>query len=95
MEISNNNALSKISKSETQNYQKQYANLIYGYNAFVENMNKSDFCNSPNRYITEHTLIRSIIKLCQEKGLEDNLGDWLLKQIEVTKKLKEFGIRLK
>ena len=97
MEI-NNNSKNIFSNSYSQqplsSLQTQYKNLSTGYHDFVKNVSKGDFANAPNRYIIEYNLVKGLIELCSNPDLSDNLGDWLLKQMEISKKLAEFGLKI-
>ena len=98
MEINNNGRNifnSSLNQESVSSLQMQYNNLSSGYHDFIKNVSKGDFANAPNRYIIEYNLIKGLIELCNNPELSDNLGDWILKQMEVSKKLAEFGLKIK
>ena len=72
----------------------QYNSLSAAYHEFVKNVSKGDFANAPNRYIIENKLIAGIIELCENPELSINAEKWLAKQLEVSKKLAEFGLKI-
>ncbi len=71
-----------------------YKNLKLAYTKFVSDMKTSDFCNSPQRYISECKLLRNLQNMAEEKGLTDEITEIakLLKQAE--NKLTEQGIKI-
>jgi len=62
------------------------------YNEFVNRMNKSDFCNTLDRYLTELSYVRRLIELYNEKNSPDLVQEMIDRETFIMDKLKnDFG----
>ena len=66
------------------------------YNEFVNQMNKSDFCNTSRRYVAELAYVRKLKNLYMEQNQLDFFKEMADRENEIIQKLeKDFGITLK
>ncbi len=71
-----------------------YKNLKLAYTKFVSDMKTSDFCNSPQRYISEFKMLRSLHNMAEEKGLKDEIPE-LIKLLKTAEdNLIKWGIQI-
>lgn len=64
------------------------------YSDFVLQMEKSDFCNSPRRYVSELEYVKNLINSSKNHNIDNEVVIWEQKKTEVVQKLKEFGITI-
>lgn len=64
------------------------------YVKFQSQMDKSDFANSPRRYISELSHIKSLKELATKFKLQGEIDKLNARKKEVDDKLKEFGIKV-
>ena len=71
-------------------------NLTYkNYKDFLKSMEKSDFSNSPTRYITEYRMLESLLKYAIQDKNEEEINSINQKLEEIKEKLlNDFGITL-
>ncbi|MBQ8635219.1 hypothetical protein IJ425_03605 [bacterium] len=63
------------------------------YKSFVQQINKSDFCNTSRRYIAELAYVRRLTELYSENNCAKLQSEMEEREAEILKKLKEeFGI---
>ncbi len=71
-----------------------YKNLKLAYTKFVSDMKTSDFCNSPQRYLSECKMLKNLRNLAEQQGLKDELPE-LIKLLKTAEdKLAEWGVRI-
>jgi len=75
-------------------FPKQYKILKDLYGTFARKMDKSDFANSPQRYISELSYIRNLKNTAKELNIESEIQKMTEKEDIVCKKLSEFGISI-
>lgn len=64
------------------------------YTKFQSQMDKSDFANSPRRYISELSYIKSLKDLAAKFKLQGEIEKLDARKKEIDDKLKEFGIKV-
>ena len=69
-----------------------YKILKNSYDDFVQSMNKSDFANSPRRYMSELTYVRTLKNFAQENNLLQELKTMADKEESLLKKLADLGV---
>ena len=85
--------MKSIDKKITQKLPIEVATAKNLYKGFVEKMSKSDFANSPRRYIMELDYLKQIKTSATRYKLSSEVENAENKIIEITSKLKnEFGI---
>ena len=71
----------------------EIAKAKYYYNDFVEKMNKSDFCNTSERYMAELAYVKRLEKVYSQNNCQDLLKEISERKTFILEKLKtEFGI---
>lgn len=80
-------------KSNMQPTLKKLPKLHKSYNDFIKKIEKSDFCNSARRYITELDFVQQLKKLYSDENNADLAKTFALKEESLLEKLKnDFGI---
>lgn len=64
------------------------------YSEFSQKMDKSDFCNSPRRYIAELGYVQNLKKTSESYNFSAEAEKWDKKEQEIRAKLAEFGIKI-
>jgi len=64
------------------------------YSDFALKMDKSDFANSPRRYIVELNYVKNLKEKSIGYKLSLEAEKWAKKEEEIRSKLKEFGIKI-
>ena len=81
----------KIETNSKKPYELQQLEQIYVN--FQSKAQKSDFCNSPRRYIIELEQVKQLKELSISYQLDDEVEKWAKKEEEIKLKLEEFGIK--
>lgn len=80
----------------TQASMQKLPELHKQYNDFVQKINKSDFCNSARRYLTELDYVTQLKVFYTEKKCPDLAKEMTNKEAEILEILKtQFGITYK
>lgn len=95
--INNTNDKSNIPNSEIKSaINPELLRAKKAYDDFVDKVNKSDFCNSPQRYIAELTFVRKLKDFYMKHQNLNLLQEITEREKEILEKLKnEFGITFK
>lgn len=64
------------------------------YSDFSDKMEKSDFCNSPRRYIVELGYVQNLKRTSAAYKLTAQTEKWEKREQEIVSKLTEFGIKV-
>lgn len=64
------------------------------YDKFVSKMEKSEFKNAYTRYLSERSLLLTMLKYAKEENLEKETSQIIARLEEVDKNLDEKGIKL-
>lgn len=64
------------------------------YDKFVAKMEKSEFKNAYTRYLSERSLLLTMLKYAKEENLEKETSQIIARLEEVDKNLDEKGIKL-
>lgn len=84
------NAMNNTSNNTSSNFSR----LEKAYNDFCKDINKTDFANSPRRYMIENTLVKNLAISAKEHKLSIQEALYTKKAEEIANKLKEFGIEI-
>ncbi len=95
-----NKMTNNINQKNTDNNEKaipfELAQFLNIYKKFTEKMDKSDFANSPRRYIVELNYVKKIKELALSKNITIEAERMAQKEQDINAKLKdEFGIVIK
>ena len=91
------NRLQNIANNKTtdlNNFPKILLQTRELYDDFVFQMQKSDFYNSPRRYIIERSYIKQLVNLAEKYKISQESEKWNLKLSEIEQKLADFGIKI-
>ncbi len=88
-----NNMIKKINKAN-ENLPAALVKLEELYSDFIKQMEKSDFKNSPRRYIVELGYVKNLKKSSESFKLSSEIEKWTNKEKELCLKLDEFGIKI-
>lgn len=80
----------QMNKKETLPY--TYKMLKKSYDDFVRNMSKSDFSNSPRRYMSELMYVRTLKEAAKGNNLPQELKTMADKEESLLKKLADLGV---
>lgn len=80
--------------NNSHNLPADFTTLKQLHKDFAEKMNKSDFANSPRRFITELSYIKILKELAKKYNLAEELKEINIQEAEIRKKLSEFGITI-
>ncbi len=69
-----------------------YDNLKKAYLDFVKQMSKSDFSNSPRRYIIELNLVQELKNLSSQNQEEQDI--WIEKENKIRDSLLQWGVEI-
>lgn len=64
------------------------------YQNFVKQMEKSDFCNTPRRYIVELGYAKQLSNLADKYKIPVESEKWSSKIVEIEQKLADFGVKI-
>ena len=82
-------------KGNIQTSAQKLPELHKAYNHFVQEVNKSDFCNSVRRYLTELDYIAQLKILYNDKKRPDLIQELADREALILRKLeKDFGITI-
>ncbi len=89
-----------INQKNTDNNKKaipyELAQFLNLYKNFTEKMDKSDFANSPRRYIVELNIVKEIKEMALSNNITSEAERMAEKEQDINAKLKdEFGIVIK
>lgn len=83
-----------VMNNASNNTPSNFSRLEKTYTEFCDGINKTDFANSPRRYIIENTLVKDLAKSAKENNLAEKEVFYAGKAQEIATKLKEFGIEI-
>lgn len=88
-----------INNKRTNNINNQSKVTMYSltkrdYDKIVAKMEKSEFKNAYTRYLSERSLLLTMLKYAKEENLEDEITKIVARLEEVDKILEEKGIEL-
>ena len=91
--------INQFSSFKSGNNQKRmsnspYDNLKRSYYDYIEQTNKSDFANSPRRYVVELTFVKNLIANIPEDKKDIETERWKKREQEIHEKLLEWGIKM-
>ena len=91
--------INQFSSFKSGNNQKRmsnspYDNLKRSYYDYIEQTNKSDFANSPRRYIVELSFIKNLKDLAQQNKNKDECEKWNKREMEIRDNLLQWGIKI-
>lgn len=87
----------KIKRTNNNNNQQKYTMYSLSkrdYDKFVSKMEKSEFKNAYTRYLSERSLLLTLLKYAKEENLEKETSQVIARLEEVDKNLGEKGIKL-
>lgn len=87
-------AKNRIAKpnNETNNIDSKYQKMEDYYTDFIKKAERSDFANSPRRFVAELKIVEQLIEQAKTKNLTQKAEIYAAKKAEILAKLKEFGI---
>ncbi len=86
-----------IKRTNNNNNQQKYTMYSLSkrdYDKFVSKMEKSEFKNAYTRYLSERSLLLTLLKYAKEENLEKETSQVIARLEEVDKNLGEKGIKL-
>ncbi len=83
-----------VMNNTTGNPPSNFSRLEKTYTEFCEGISKTDFANSPRRYIIENTLVKDLAESAKEHKMAEKEEFYTKKAQEIAQKLKEFGIEI-
>lgn len=87
------NSMSK-SMTNSNNLPAIFLQMQKVYQDFVKQMEKSDFCNSPRRYIVELGYAKQLSNLADKYQIAAESEKWTSKISEIEQKLADFGVKI-
>ncbi len=84
----------KIMNNISSDLPSNFSRLEKAYKEFCANISKTDFANSPRRYMIENTFVKDLASSAKEHKLLQQEEFYSKKAAEIATKLKEFGIEI-
>lgn len=84
----------KVVNNMSNNIPFNFSQQEQTYKEYCTSISKTDFANSPRRYIIENTFVKDLLKSAKEYKLPSKEEYYLKKADEIATKLKEFGIEI-
>ena len=82
----------KLGLNKMQDLPFVFEQLEKSYLRFVKKMNKSDFCNTSNRYLSELAQVRELLTQAKKYNLSEQLQKYTEIEEKIKTKLQDFGI---
>lgn len=97
MIINNGKNLNMGSEFNTSNSNMPRSHIILKrlYSDFVLQVEKSDVCNSPRRYVSELEYVENLLRSSKTHNLASEIELFEQKKNQILQKLKEFGVTVR